>query len=46
LQRKVERADAVVQEWNNYKKEMDDNVKKMVEKHTRARIKDVTPKAY
>jgi uncharacterized protein YhaN len=46
LQRKMERADAVVQEWKNYKKEMDDSIRKQVEKHTKARISDVTPRAY
>ena len=46
LERKLERADAVVQEWNNYKKEMKDEIKNMVEKHTKARIKDIAPQAY
>jgi hypothetical protein len=46
LQRKIERVDTVMQEWNNYKKEMDDNIRKQVEKHTKARIGDITPKAY
>lgn len=46
LKRKIERADAVVQEWNNYKKEMDESIKKQVEKHTKARIRDITPQAY
>lgn len=46
LQRKLERMDAVMQEWKNYKKEMDDNIKKQVEKHTKARISDITPQSY
>jgi uncharacterized protein YhaN len=46
LQRKMERADAVIQEWKNYKKEMDDNIRKQVEKHTKARISEITPQAY
>lgn len=46
LQRKIERMETVAQEWKNYKKEMDDNIKKQVEKHTKARISDITPKAY
>jgi len=46
LQRKLERMEEMSQEWKNYKKEMDDNIKKQVEKHTKARISDVTPQAY
>ena len=46
LQRKLERMEAVVQQWNNYKKEMDDTIKKQVEKHTKARISDITPQAF
>lgn len=46
LERKMERMEAVTQEWKNYKKEMDDEIKRMVEKRTKARISDVTPKAY
>lgn len=46
LQRKMERMEAVTQEWNNYKKEMDAKTKQMVEKHNKARIKDITPQAY
>lgn len=46
LQRKMERLEAVGQEWKNYKKEMDDNIKKQVEKHTKARIGDIAPQAY
>jgi predicted nucleic acid-binding Zn-ribbon protein len=46
LQRKIERVDTVMQEWSNYKKEMDDNIRRQVEKHTKARIGDITPKAY
>ena len=46
LERKIERMDAVIQEWHNYKKEMDDNIKRQVEKHTKARISDITPQAY
>jgi len=46
LQRKIERMEEMSQEWKNYKKEMDDNIKKQVEKHTKARISDVTPQAY
>jgi hypothetical protein len=46
LQRKLERMETVVQQWNNYKKEMDDTIKKQVEKHTKARISDITPQAF
>jgi len=46
LQRKVERFETISQEWRNYKKEMDDNIKKQVEKHTKARISDITPQAF
>ena len=46
LQRKMERIEEMSQEWKNYKKEMDDSIKKQVEKHTKARISDVTPQAY
>jgi chromosome segregation ATPase len=46
LQRKIERLEATSFEWKNYKKEMDADVKKMVEKHTKARIGDIAPKAY
>jgi len=46
LQRKVERLEAVSQEWKNFKSNMESSIKKQVEKHTRARISDVAPKAY
>lgn len=46
LQRKVERMEVVSNEWKNFKADMDDSIKKQVEKHTRARISDVAPKAY
>jgi chromosome segregation ATPase len=46
LQRKIERMEEMSQEWKNYKKEMDDNIKKQVEKHTKARISDVTPQSF
>jgi len=46
LQRKIERMDAVIQEWKNYKRDMDDNIKKQVEKHTRARIGEITPQSF
>jgi len=46
LQRRLERMETVTQEWNNYKKEMDDNIEKKVEKHTKARIGDIAPQAY
>ena len=34
------------QEWKSYKKEMNDNIKKQVEKHTKARISDITPQSF
>jgi hypothetical protein len=46
LQRKIERFEKIEQEWKNYKKEMDDNIKKQVEKHTKARIGDLAPMSY
>ena len=46
LQRKMERLEATSQEWKNFKKEMDEDVKKLVEKHTKARISDIAPQAY
>ncbi len=45
LQRKVERFEVVAQEWKKYKANMEDNIKKLVEKHTKAQITDVAPQA-
>jgi len=46
LQRKLERMEEMSQEWKSYKKEMNDNIKKQVEKHTKARISDITPQSF
>jgi len=45
LQRKLERLEKVEQEWKKYKSELDDDIRKAVEKHTRARVGDINPKA-
>jgi hypothetical protein len=45
LQRKLERLERVEGEWKKYKSEMDDKVRKEVEKHTRATAGDISPKA-
>ena len=46
LQRKLEKMDAVAQEWKNFKKDMEESILKQVQKHTKARITDVAPQAY
>ena len=38
IQRKLERFEKIEQEWNKYKKDMDSNVKKLVEQKARAAI--------
>jgi chromosome segregation ATPase len=45
LQRKFERLEKMEQEWKKYKNELDDSIRKEVEKHTRARVGDTSPKA-
>lgn len=39
LQRKIERFEKVEQEWKNYKKDMDDSVKREVERQFRTQVK-------
>lgn len=43
LQRKVERMEALEQEWKKYKNEIDDEIKSKIEKATRARIQSLAP---
>jgi len=39
LQRKIEKFEVVEQEWKKYKEEIDDNIKKNIEKKFRAQVK-------
>jgi len=43
LQRKLERFEKVEEEWKKYKNDMDDKIKKEVEKKTRAQIGSLGP---
>jgi len=40
LQRKIERFEKMTEEWTQYKKEMDDKVKRLVEKHTKGEVRE------
>jgi len=39
VQRKIERFEAVEQEWKNFKRDMDESVKQQVEKQLKTRVK-------
>ena len=43
LQRKLERLEALEQEWKKYKSELEDDIKAKIEKHTRARVGTLAP---
>jgi len=45
LERKMERLETVAQDWKNFKSTMDDSVRRQVEKHTKARVNDVSPQS-
>ena len=45
LQRKIERFERVELEWKKYKGELSDSIRREVEKNTRARVGDISPKA-
>ena len=39
LQRKIEKFEKMMSEWDNFKKETEDNIKKQIEKSTKAQVK-------
>ena len=43
IQRKLERLEALEQQWKKFKDELDDDIKKKIDKHTRARIGELAP---
>lgn len=43
LQRKIERFEKVEQDWMKYKEELEDDIRRKIEKHTKARIQILGP---